>query len=55
MNKSLDHLEIGEIEVFIDIFLSPFNFANEWLKHMSNQAASQMPLARCARSLASLE
>ena len=43
----MDHFEIGKIEVFIDISLSPFNFANMWRKQMANLAASRVTQTRC--------
>ena len=46
--KSLDHFEICEIEVFANIFLSPFNYANVSNKYMTNLTASHVTLTTCA-------
>ena len=35
-----DHLEISEIEVLVDIFVSPFNFANMSSKYIANLAVT---------------
>ena len=39
-----DHFEIGEIEVFVDIYQSSFHFANMSHKYMANLAASHVTL-----------
>ena len=44
----MDHFEIGEIEVFVDISVSPFNFACMSSKNIANLAASNATLTRCA-------
>ena len=31
----MDHFEIGKIQVTVDIFLSPFNFANMSSKYIA--------------------
>ena len=38
----LYHFEICEIWVFVDISISPFNFANMWSKYIMNPAASNV-------------
>ena len=40
MFQSMDHFEIPEIEVFVEMSLSPINLDNVWLKHVANLAAS---------------
>ena len=45
MFQLLNHFEIGEIEVFGNISVSPFNFANISSKHIANLAASNVPNA----------
>ena len=51
MFKSFDHLEIGEILLFVYISLSPYNFANVWSKYVANLAASRVTLTRPANSV----
>ena len=43
----LDHFEIGEIEVFVDISVTPFYFAN-MSKKIANLAACNVTMTRCA-------
>ena len=38
----MDHFEIGKIEAFFDISVSPFNFANISSKYIANLAASNV-------------
>ena len=47
----LNHFEIGEIEVFVDISVSPFNFANMSSKDIANLAASNVILTHCANTV----
>ena len=44
---SLDHSEIDEIEVFVDISLSTYNFTNVWRKYIANLAFSSVTLTSC--------
>ena len=47
----LDYLEIGEIDVFVDISISPCNFANMSSNYIANLAASNVALTRCANTV----
>ena len=42
------HIEIGELEVFLDISLSPFNIASVSSKYMAIPAAIDVTLTTCA-------
>ena len=42
------HIEIGELEVFLDISISPFNIAFVSSKYMAILAASDVTLTTCA-------
>ena len=44
----LNHFEIGDIYVFVDISLSPFNFASVSSKYMANLVASDVTLTTSA-------
>ena len=46
-----DHFEIGEIYVFVDISVSPFNFVNMSSKYIANLAASNVTLTRCGNTV----
>ena len=46
MFSLLDHFEICEIYVFVDISVSPFIFANMSSKYIANLAASNVTLTR---------
>ena len=45
---SLDHIEIGELGVFLIISLSPFYFASLSSKYRANLAAIDVTLTTCA-------
>ena len=38
----LDHFEIYEIEVFVEIYVSPFHFANMSIEYIANLAANKV-------------
>ena len=44
----LDYFKIG---VFVDVYLSPFNFANMLSKYITNLAPSNVTLTRCANAV----
>ena len=47
----LDHFEIGEIDVFVDISVSSFNFANMKSKNIVNLAAISVTLTSCSNTV----
>ena len=51
MIKSFYHFGIGEIELFVDISLASFNFANMWFQYMANISASLVTQTHCASCL----
>ena len=51
MFQLLDNFEMGEIEVFVDISESPFNFANMSSKNIENLSASKVTLTRYANTV----
>ena len=40
-----------QIEIFVNISVSPFNFANMSSKYIANLAASNVTMTRCARTV----
>ena len=55
MFQLLDHFAIGEIEVFVDISVSPIIFTNMSSKYIANLAAGNVTLTRCADTVKVLE
>ena len=47
----LYRFKIGKIWVFVDIFISPFNFANMSSKYITNLAASNVTLMHYANTV----